>query len=87
MIANLTPEQTASIQSLMKDKRFESFLKWLADSREMTHQMMYTTVDTGPVAFLQGEAKALFDVVNKCHEASNAAWEPASSRELEPPCV
>lgn len=87
MIANLTPEQTASVRSLMKDKRFESFLQWLADSREMTHQKMYTTVETGPVAFLQGEAKTLFDVVNKCHEAFNTAWEPASSDELEIPHV
>lgn len=87
MIANLSPQQAADVRSLMKDKRFESFMQWLTDSREMTHQKMYTTVADGPVAFLQGEAKTLFDVVNKCHEAFNAPWEPASPDELEIPHV
>jgi hypothetical protein len=58
-------------------RRFESFLQWLADSREMTHQRMYTSTETQLVTYLQGEAKTLFDVVNMCHQAFDRELESA----------
>ena len=79
MIVPMTQQQQSSIRSLMADPqhRFDDVLAWLTDSREATHQQMYTTIQTGPVTFLQGEAKAIFDVVNQCHQAFERKGEPA----------
>jgi hypothetical protein len=79
MIAPLTQQQQSSIRSLMADpeKRFDDVLQWLADSREATHQQMYTRLDPQFVAYMQGEAKTLFDVVNQCHQAFERRGEPA----------
>lgn len=79
MIAPLTDLQKQAIRSLMNDPqhRFEMVLKWLQDSREMTHQRMYTSTDTHLVTYLQGEAKTLFDVVIQCHQAFEKKGEPA----------
>ena len=79
MIAPMTDEQTRAVKALMADPSgpFATFLKWLADSREMLHQHMYTTLDPAVVHCLQGEAKILFDVVNTCNEASGKAEVPA----------
>jgi len=79
MIAPMTEQQKSVVRSLMADpqRRFESFLQWLADSREMTHQRMYTSTETQLVTYLQGEAKTLFDVVNMCHQAFDRELESA----------
>jgi len=79
MIAPMTELQKASVRSLMADPqhRFADVIAWLKDSREMTHQRMYTNLDPTVVAYLQGEAKTLFDVVNECHQAFERKGEQA----------
>lgn len=79
MIAKMTEAQKASVRSLMADPqhRFDDILAWLKDSREMTHQRMYTTLDPALVSYLQGEAKTLFDVVNECLRAFEREGEQA----------
>lgn len=79
MITPMTDRQKALVRSLMTDPehKFDDFLKWLADSREATHQMMYTSLDQRLVTYLQGEAKTLFDVVNECNRAFDREGEQA----------
>lgn len=79
MITPMTDRQKASVSSLMADpeRKFDDFLRWLADSREATHQMMYTSLDQRLVSYLQGEAKTLFDVVNECNRAFDRKGEQA----------
>lgn len=79
MITPMTDAQKASVRSLMADPqhRFDDILAWLQDCREMTHQRMYTSLDPALVAYLQGEAKTLFDVVNECNLAFERKGEQA----------
>lgn len=85
MISEMNKEQQMSMRSLMQDPRFKTFLTWLEESREKTHQRMYITVDPNITCFLQGEAKTLFDVITKSYAALDVMHGPAIPHEPETP--
>lgn len=69
MLVPMTSEQKRALSLLMDTPNFKVYLKWLEDSREQTHQRMYTTIDPAVSAFLQGQAKQIFDEVTECYRA------------------
>lgn len=69
MVAEMSKDLTEDVLALKTDVRFQKFLKWLEDSREMIHQHSYTVLDAPSVNYLQGAAKTIFDVVTETHKA------------------
>lgn len=85
MLVPMSDNLKLSMRVLMRDQSFKDFLKWLEDSREKTHQKMYTTLEPASLNYLQGSAKEIFDVVTECYRALVQPEESAFPRLSETP--